>query len=859
MCVPVLRADDPQFNLMMNEESGRRMLTIYKKSIEWGGKQLTLESGRMARQADGAVLATYGETVVLATCVFAKEPKAGVDFFPLTVNYQEKFYAGGRIPGGFRKREGQPGERETLVSRLIDRPIRPLFAKGFRNETQVVAQVLQTDNQNEADVVAMVAASAALTLSGVPFLGPIGAARVGLVDGTLVLNPTVSEQVGSLLNLLVAGTSEGVLMVESEAHELPEDVMLEAVMFGHERSLKVIKAIQELADACAKPAYAVAPAADYSALEAKLEKEFAAKIVAAYKILDKQKRRQALDALKSDALTAHAGPEDARDAAKADAVAKLVKGMEADVLRKDVLTKHVRLDGRKPADIRPIVAEIDVLPRTHGSALFTRGETQALVVATLGTGQDEQLVDTMDGESKERFLLHYNFPPFSVGETGRMGAPGRREIGHGKLAWRALNPLLPSAEAFPYTIRLVSEILESNGSSSMATVCGSSLALMAAGCPLPRPVAGIAMGLVKEGKDYVVLSDIMGDEDHLGDMDFKVTGTSEGITALQMDIKITSITKAIMAEALTQAQAGRMHILGKMAKALETARTEISDFAPAMETTQIAKEDIRVLIGKGGETIRGLCEQFNCTIDIDDDGKVTVASVSRPDMKACLAHIAGMFAKPELGATYAGVVVTTTDFGAFVSFMGGKEGLVHISEVVPVRLGHITDVAAVGDAVTVKVVEMDERGKVRLTMKGLPQTGVVAEKMEAVVAAGGTVSNGGGNGGGRGQRDGGRGGGERGPRGPRGPRPEQAPREAAPAAVAELDENFGNRVSDPVPAAAGERAPRGPRPEGGRGPRGPRPEGGRGPRREGQGGHGGGGRDGGRDGGGASKRPRRAE
>lgn len=716
------------------------MFTIYKKSIEWGGKQLTIETGKMARQADGAVLVTYGETMVLGTVVFAKEPKAGVDFFPLTCNYQEKFYAGGRIPGGFKKREGQPGERETLVSRLIDRPIRPLFAKGFKNDTQVVTQVLQYDRENEADIPAMIAASAALAISGAPFLGPIAAARVGFVDGTLVLNPTVSEQANSELDLVVAGTTEGVLMVESEAKELPEDVMLEAVMFGHERFQKVIKAINELAEAAAKPAFVMPEEEDTSALEAKLEKEHGEAIVAAYKILDKQSRVKALDAVKKAAVAAEAGEEgtDSFDAAKADKVGKLIKHMQADVLRRDVLKKEIRIDGRKPADVRPIVAEVDVLPRTHGSALFTRGETQALVVVTLGTGQDEQIIDVMEGESKERFLLHYNFPPFSVGETGRMGAPGRREIGHGKLGWRSINPLLPTAEEFPYTVRIVSEILESNGSSSMATVCGSSMALMAAGCPLPRPIAGIAMGLVKEGKDYVVLSDIMGDEDHLGDMDFKVAGTSEGITALQMDIKITSITREIMDKALEQAHHGRLHILGKMAKAITEARSEISDFAPAMETIQIDKDNIRVLIGKGGETIRGLCEQYNCTIDIDDDGKVVVASVSRDNMKACIAHIDNMFAMPELGATYEGTVLNTTDFGAFVSFMGGKEGLVHVSEVVPVRLGHITDVLETGMGVTVKVIDLDDRGKIRLTVKDIPQEGIVAERIAAVVESGGT-------------------------------------------------------------------------------------------------------------------------
>jgi polyribonucleotide nucleotidyltransferase len=748
------------------------MFTIYKKTIEWGGKPLTIETGKMARQADGAVVVTYGETVVLGTCVFAKEPKAGVDFFPLTVNYMEKFYAGGRIPGGFKKREGQPGERETLVSRLIDRPIRPLFPKGFKHEVQVVATVLQYDKENEADIAAMVAASAAIALSGVPFTAPIAAARVGLIDNTLVLNPTVSEQANSLLDLVVSGTAEGVLMVESEAKELPEEVMLEAVMFGHARMQKVISAIEELKAAAGKPSFVMPEAEDTSALEAKLAKAYSEGIVAAYKIADKQARVSALKAVREAAIAEHVGEGESKDASKADKVAKLIKGMEADVLRLDVLKKKVRIDGRATDQVRPIVAETDVLPRTHGSALFTRGETQALVVTTLGTGKDDQIIDVMEGESKQAFLLHYNFPPFSVGETGRMGAPGRREVGHGKLAWRAINPLMPTKEEFPYVVRVVSEILESNGSSSMATVCGTSMALMAAGVPLARPVAGIAMGLVKEGKDYVVLSDIMGDEDHLGDMDFKVAGSAEGITALQMDLKITSVTKEIMEEALAQAMHGRLHILGKMAKAITEAKTEISDFAPAMETTSIPKEEIRVLIGKGGETIRGLCEQFNSTIDVDDEGKVTIASTDRVQLKALLAKIDNMFAKPEIGAMYEGTVLNTTDFGAFVSFMDGKEGLVHVSEVVPVRLGHITDVLQTGDAVSIRVVETDDRGKIRLTIKEIPQTGAVAERIEAVVASGGTQrkpreegENGGDDS--RGNREGG----DR-PRGDRGPRRE---------------------------------------------------------------------------------------
>ena len=784
------------------------MFTVYKKSIEWGGKQLTIETGRMARQADGAVVVTYGETIVLGTAVFAKEPKAGVDFFPLTCNYQEKHYAAGRIPGSFKRREGQPSERETLISRLIDRPIRPLFAKGFKNETQVVVQVLQYDGVNDSDVAAVVAASAALALSGAPFMGPIAGARVGYIDGTLVLNPTVAERATSQLDLMVAGTTEGVLMVESEASELPEDVMLEAVMFGHERFQKVIKAIHELVQAAGKPAYVMAEAKDTAKLEKALEKEYGAAIVAAYKIKSKQERVAALNKVKADAAAAYTSAD---DATMADTVAKLVKHMEADVLRRDVLAKQIRIDGRSPSDVRPIVCEVDTLPRTHGSSLFTRGETQALVVATLGTGTDEQLIDDMGGESKGQFMLHYNFPPFSVGETGRMGAPGRREVGHGKLAWRAINPVLPKHEQFPYTIRLVSEVLESNGSSSMATVCGSSMSLMAAGVPLARPVAGIAMGLVKEGKDYVVLSDIMGDEDHLGDMDFKVAGTAEGITALQMDIKITSITRAIMEQALEQAHQGRLHILGKMAKAITEARTEISDFAPAMESLQIHKDDIRVLIGKGGETIRGLCDKYNCTIDVTDEGKVTVAAVVRSDLRACMERIHNMFAKPDLGAMYEGEVLNTTDFGAFVSFMGGKEGLLHISEVVPVRLRHVTDAVAPGDKLFVKVVDLDDRGKIRLSIKNIPQEGPVAERIAKIMETGGD-----------------------GPVQRREPRPEGAPpRDTAPRAEGEPEDNIGNREGADTHVSGAERPERGPRRDGGRGFRDRNGGGGRGPRRDG--------------------------
>jgi polyribonucleotide nucleotidyltransferase len=738
------------------------MFTVYKKQIEWGGRPLTLETGRMARQADGAVLVTYGETQVLAAVCYERQPKAGIDFFPLTVMYQEKFYAGGRVPGGFFKREGRPTEKETLTSRLIDRPIRPLFVPGFQNETQVILTVLSMDGENDPDVPALVAASAALTLSGAPFMGPIAGARVGYTNGEYILNPTMEERLDSDLDLMVAGTQEGVLMVESEAQELTEKVMLDAVTFGHEQSQKVIDAIIELAEQAAKPGFEMAETEDTSTLEAALEKAYGKDIVEAFKITDKVARQNRMEEMTQTAMAEQAGPVDEEtgeyaDSGKAEKVKKLLKGLKSDVMRKDVLKSKQRIDGRGPADVRPIVAEVDVLTRTHGSALFTRGETQALVVATLGTVDDEQIVDLPEGESRQHFLLHYNFPPYSVGEARRMGPPGRREIGHGKLAYRAMNPMMPGKEDFPYTIRLVSEITESNGSSSMATVCGSSMALMAAGVPLPKPVAGIAMGLVKENKDFVVLSDIMGDEDHLGDMDFKVAGTSDGITALQMDIKITSITKAIMEKALKQAKEGRLHILEKMAQAISSARGDISEFAPAMKQITIPTDKIREVIGKGGETIRGLCEEYDCTININDDGTVIVAGVQRPMVDACLAHIENMVAEPEVGTIYDGKVVSTTDFGAFVEVMPGKEGLLHISEVVPVRLGHITDVMDEGDLVRVKVIEI-ENGKTRLSAKEVEQdAGPVADKMAAAVEAGGTPRREGG--GERGSRDrGGRGG-----------------------------------------------------------------------------------------------------
>ncbi len=731
------------------------MFTVYKKQVEWGGRELTIETGRIARQADGAVTVTYGDTVVMAAVCFAKEQKEGMDFFPLTVNYQEKFYAAGRIPGGFFKREGRPTEKETLTCRLIDRPVRPLFPKQFKNETQVTVTVLSSDGVNDPDIPAMVASSAALTLSGAPFMGPIAAARVGYMDGKYVLNPTNEQREHSELDLVVAGTNEGVLMVESEASQLSEEVMLDAVMFGHDESKKVIDAIIELAEVAAKPGFEMPEVEDTSDLESKLEKKFGKAIRDAYGITEKQERVSTLGDIRTQAIEEFGGEE----GENADKVKGVIKSLESSVLRKDVLKSKKRIDGRTPVDVRPILSEVDVLPRAHGSALFTRGETQALVVATLGTGRDEQIIDAIEGEYKDRFMLHYNFPPYSVGECGRVGFTSRREIGHGRLARRAIERLLPTAEDFPYTMRVVSEITESNGSSSMATVCGTSLSLMAAGVPLAKPIAGIAMGLVKEDKDYVVLSDIMGDEDHLGDMDFKVAGTEDGLTALQMDIKITSITKEIMQEALAQAKDGRLHILEKMNKALAESREEISEFAPQMKSFQIDKEKIRDVIGSGGKIIRELIEQTGCTIDIEDDGTVSVASNDREALQDCIQRIEDIVAEPEVGKIYDGTVVSTVDFGAFVKFMPNQEGLLHISEIAPVRLGQVTDVLKEGDEIAVKVVDF-ERGKVRLSIKEIPQDGVVAERLEEVIASGGTSSNGDGDKKGnrdRGDRKGGRG------------------------------------------------------------------------------------------------------
>jgi polyribonucleotide nucleotidyltransferase len=693
------------------------MFEIFRKELMWGGRRLVLETGKVARQADGAVMATYGETTVLCTAVAMKQAKPGQDFFPLTVNYQEKTFAAGKIPGGFFKREGRPSEKEVLTSRLIDRPIRPLFAPGFRNETQVVCTVLSHDLENDPDVVALVGASAALTLSGIPFLGPIAGARVGYIDGKYVLNPQLDELPQSQLDLLVAGTQEGVLMVESEAKELSEEIMLGAVMFGHQQFQPVIQAIIELAEAAAKEPWPLPPASpEAEAIETKTRGLVAADLAAAYAERQKQARSDKLDAAK--AKLAPAFPD---EAAKLQYALKVFKEIEKELVRGAILKGEPRIDGRNTKTVRPIVCEVGVLPRAHGSALFTRGETQAIVVTTLGTGQDEQIIDALEGEYRSHFMLHYNFPPYSTGEAGRMGSPGRREIGHGKLAWRAVHPLLPEKEAFPYTVRVVSEITESNGSSSMASVCGASLSLMDAGVPLKHPVAGIAMGLIKEGRDFAVLSDILGDEDHLGDMDFKVAGTEGGVTALQMDIKITSITEEIMKIALGQAKDGRLHILGEMSKALDEAREGVSSNAPRITTITIPKDKIREVIGSGGKVIREICEVTGAKIDIDDDGTIKVAAVDATASQRAIDWIRGIVAEPELGVIYNGKVVKTVDFGAFVNFLGARDGLVHISELAPNRVGKTTDIVKVGDQVKVKVLGFDDRGKVKLSMKQVDQ------------------------------------------------------------------------------------------------------------------------------------------
>jgi polyribonucleotide nucleotidyltransferase len=705
----------------------------HKVELNWGGQPLTLETGKIARQADGAVLATLGETVVLATVVSAKSAKPGQDFFPLTVNYQEKYFAAGKIPGGYFKREGRPTEAETLTSRLIDRPIRPLFPDGYRNETQVIVTTLQHDMENNPDVLAMVAASAALTISGVPFMGPVGAARVGFIDGEYVLNTPIDRRSDSKLDLIMAGTSDAVLMVESEAQELSEEVMLGAVMFGHEASRKVIEAIIKLAELAAKdPRDFTAP--DYSELEKDVLAIAEADLRAAYKITDKQARYAAVDAANAKVKQAFAARVEA-GTVNAEHLGEVVHNLQAKIVRWNVLDTGHRIDGRDLKTVRPIVAEVGVLPRTHGSALFTRGETQALVVATLGTGDDEQYIDSLEGTLKQNFLLHYNFPPYSVGETGRMGSPGRREIGHGKLAWRAINPIRPKADEFPYTIRIVSEITESNGSSSMATVCGTSLALMDAGVPMKKPVAGIAMGLILEGEKYAVLSDILGDEDHLGDMDFKVAGTADGVTSLQMDIKIAGITEEIMKVALGQAKEGRNHILGEMAKALNTARGEVGEFAPRIETIKIPTDKIREVIGTGGKVIREIVEKTGAKINIEDDGTIKIASSDGKQIEAAIKWIKSITDEAEVGAIYQGTVVKTADFGAFVNFFGSKDGLVHISQLAEQRVNKTTDVVKEGDKVWVKLLGFDERGKVRLSMKVVDQATGQEKKEESAEPA----------------------------------------------------------------------------------------------------------------------------
>ena len=698
------------------------MFKEFRKELDWGGKPLILETGKVARQADGCVFVTYGESTVLCAVVGEKQPKPGLDFFPLTVHYVEKAYAAGKIPGGFFKREGRPTEKETLVSRLIDRPIRPLFVKGFKNETQVIAQVLSHDQENETDVPALIAASAALTISGLPFMGPVGACRVGYKDGEYLLNPTLEEMAQSELELMLAGTSEGVLMVESEASELSEEVMLGAVTFGHEAFQPVIQAIIELAEACAKdPIDLPAPPEGKDALATRVSELGEGPLREAYKETIKQVRQEKISVAKADivaALEADAGTD--QDLAGA-VLGDILKSLESDIVRRDILDTGIRIDGRDTKTVRQIAVEVGVLPRAHGSALFTRGETQALVVTTLGTGQDEQIIDGLAEDYRQHFMLHYNFPPYSVGEAGRFGFTGRREVGHGKLAWRAVHPLMPEKSDFPYTVRVVSEITESNGSSSMATVCGSSLSMMDAGVPLSSPVAGIAMGLIKDDDGFAVLSDILGDEDHLGDMDFKVAGTEKGITSLQMDIKITSITREIMEVALDQARDGRLHILEEMAKGLTAAREGVSQHAPRIETITINKDKIRDVIGPGGKMIREICETTGTKVDIDDDGVVKVAAVDANAMQQAIDWIKGITAEPEVGKIYEGKVVKIVDFGAFVNYMGNKDGLVHISELADHRVDKVTDIIQEGEAVKAKLIGIDDRGKVKLSMRMVDQ------------------------------------------------------------------------------------------------------------------------------------------
>ena len=765
------------------------MFDIHKQEVMWGGRKLTLETGRIARQADGAVLATYGETVVLCAVTAAKSVKEGQDFFPLTVHYQEKFSSAGRIPGGFFKRERGATEKETLVSRLIDRPVRPLFPEGFYNEINVICQVLSYDGENEPDILAMVAASAALTISGVPFMGPIAAARVGYVDGAYILNPTDEQVAAGDLDLVMAGTQDAVMMVESEASELSEDVMLGAVMFGHREAQVVIDAIIDLAEDAAKDPWELKTGDDTSGVKAELKKLIGDDIAAAYKTTLKSDRSNMLNEARAKAKAAMADktPQEQMVAMK------LVKKLEAEIVRGAILKTGTRIDGRDTKTVRPIVAEAHVLPRTHGSALFTRGETQTIATCTLGTKESEQMIDGLNGLSYQNFMLHYNFPPYSVGEVGRFGAPSRRDVGHGKLAWRALRAVLPTKEEFPYTIRLTSDITESNGSSSMATVCGGSLAMMDAGVPIKRPVSGIAMGLILEGKDYAVLSDILGDEDHLGDMDFKVAGTSEGITSLQMDIKIAGITEEIMKAALAQAKDGRAHILGEMAKALGESRGELSAHAPRIETMSVPKDKIREVIGTGGKVIREIVATTGAKVDIDEDGTIKISSSDPAQIEAARNWIKGIVEEPEVGKVYTGKVVSMVDFGAFVNFMGAKDGLVHISEIKNERVAKVQEVLEEGQQVKVKVLGIDDRGKVRLSMRLVDQETGEELPDTRPPREGGERSD-------RGDRGPRRDGGDRGPRrdGDRGPRRE-----------------------------GGDRGPRGDRDRGPRrdgGDRGPRPE-----------------------------------
>jgi len=695
------------------------MFDTKKVSIEWGGKTLTLETGKVARQADGAIMATLGETVVLCAVTAAKSVKEGQDFFPLTVHYQEKYSAAGRIPGGFFKRERGATEKETLVSRLIDRPIRPLFPEGFYNEINAIAQVLSYDGENEPDILAMVAASAALTISGVPFMGPIGAARVGYLNGEYILNPTDAQVAEGELDLVVAATYDAVMMVESEAKELSEEIMLGAVMFAHDACREVVKAIVKLAEQAAKDPWEMASSDDNAAIKDKLKKLIGADIAAAYKLTDKSARSNALNEARAKAKAQFTA--DGLAPQEVMAGIKLTKKLEAEIVRGAILKDGTRIDGRTTTQIRPIQAETHFLPRAHGSTLFTRGETQTIATCTLGTKDAEQMVDGLNGLSYQNFMLHYNFPPYSVGEVGRFGAPGRREVGHGKLAWRALHPVLPTKEEFPYTIRLTSDITESNGSSSMASVCGGSLAMMDAGVPIKRPVSGIAMGLILEGKDFAILSDILGDEDHLGDMDFKVAGTSEGITTMQMDIKIAGITREIFEAALNQAKEGRAHILGEMNKALDHTRSELSAHAPRIETFTIDKTKIRDVIGTGGKVIREIVATTGAKVDIDDEGVIKVSSSDVSQIEAAINWIKGIVEEPEVGKVYNGKVVNIVDFGAFVNFMGGKDGLVHVSEMKNERVEKPTDVVSEGQEVKVKVLEIDPRGKVRLSMRVVDQ------------------------------------------------------------------------------------------------------------------------------------------